>query len=81
MLRADFGVRIFRGWTIHAVAPSGAYEMEWIAKALRNPNARITDVVYLLYFYEPNTVRRKRPREETDNWNRLATVIGCALSA
>jgi hypothetical protein len=55
--------------------------MEWIAKALRNPNARITDVVYLLYFYEPNTVRRKRPREETDNWNRLATVIGCALSA
>ena len=81
MLRADFGVGIFRGWTIHAVAPSGAYEMEWIAKALRNPNARITDVVYLLYFYEPNTVRRKRPREETDNWNRLATVIGSALSA
>ncbi|MFZ0503544.1 MAG: hypothetical protein WAM44_07525 [Chthoniobacterales bacterium] len=24
--------------------------MEWIARALRNPNARITGVVYLLYF-------------------------------
>jgi hypothetical protein len=36
---------------------------------------------FCFYFYEPNTVRRKRPREETANWNRLATVIGSALSA
>jgi PadR family transcriptional regulator PadR len=32
-------------------------------------------------FYELTAAGRKRLREETDNWNRLATAIGCALGA
>ena len=32
-------------------------------------------------FYELTVAGRKRLREETDNWNRLATAIGCALGA
>jgi len=32
-------------------------------------------------FYELTAAGRKRLREETDNWNRLATAIGSALSA
>ena len=32
-------------------------------------------------FYELTAAGRKRLREETDNWNRLATAIGCALAA
>jgi len=31
-------------------------------------------------FYELTTAGRARLREETDNWNRLATAIGAALS-
>src|SRR6201984_331035 len=27
-------------------------------------------------FYEPTAAGRKRPRQETENWNRLATAIG-----
>jgi PadR family transcriptional regulator, regulatory protein PadR len=32
-------------------------------------------------FYELTTPGRKRLREETANWNRLATAIGAALAA
>ena len=32
-------------------------------------------------FYELTVAGRKRLREETENWNRLATAIGSALSA
>ena len=32
-------------------------------------------------FYELTTVGRKRLREETQGWNRLATAIGSALAA
>jgi transcriptional regulator len=32
-------------------------------------------------FYELTAAGRKRLREETDNWNRLANAIGAALSA
>jgi PadR family transcriptional regulator PadR len=32
-------------------------------------------------FYELTTLGRKRLREETDGWNRLAAAIGTALSA
>src|SRR5258708_40252970 len=32
-------------------------------------------------FYELTSAGRKRLREETDNWNRLATAIGTALGA
>ena len=32
-------------------------------------------------FYELTAAGRKRLREETDNWNRLATAIGSALAA
>jgi PadR family transcriptional regulator PadR len=32
-------------------------------------------------FYELTTARRKRLREETENWNRLANAIGTALGA
>ena|SRR5277367_5289281 len=32
-------------------------------------------------FYELTVGGRKRLQEETDGWNRLATAIGCALSA
>ena len=32
-------------------------------------------------FYELTAAGRKRLREETENWNRLATAIGAALSA
>src|SRR5947199_7069921 len=32
-------------------------------------------------FYELTPLGRKRLREETANWNRLATAIGCALAA
>src|SRR6201988_2450536 len=32
-------------------------------------------------FYELTAAGRKRLREETKNWNRLATAIGSALSA
>jgi transcriptional regulator len=32
-------------------------------------------------FYELTAAGHKRLREETDNWNRLATAIGAALSA
>jgi hypothetical protein len=36
---------------IHMVAVHGGQEMmEWVARALRNPHARVTGVVYLLYF-------------------------------
>jgi hypothetical protein len=33
-----------------SVSEEGYEVMEWIARALRNPNARITGAVYLLYF-------------------------------
>lgn len=32
-------------------------------------------------FYELTAAGRKRLREETENWNRLATAIGSALAA
>jgi PadR family transcriptional regulator len=32
-------------------------------------------------YYELTAAGRKRLREETDNWNRLATAIGAALAA
>ena len=32
-------------------------------------------------FYELTAAGRKRLREETNNWNRLATAIGAALAA
>jgi PadR family transcriptional regulator PadR len=32
-------------------------------------------------FYELTVAGRKRLRQETDNWNRLATAIGTALGA
>ena len=32
-------------------------------------------------FYELTTAGRKRLREETEGWNRLATAIGSALAA
>ena len=32
-------------------------------------------------FYELTAAGRKRLREETENWNRLATAIGAALAA
>ena len=32
-------------------------------------------------FYELTAAGRKRLREETDSWNRLATAIACALRA
>jgi transcriptional regulator len=32
-------------------------------------------------FYELTAAGRKRLREETANWNRLAAAIGCALGA
>jgi PadR family transcriptional regulator, regulatory protein PadR len=32
-------------------------------------------------YYELTAAGRKRLREETDNWNRLAAAIGAALSA
>lgn len=32
-------------------------------------------------FYELTTAGRKRLKEETESWNRLATAIACALSA
>jgi len=32
-------------------------------------------------FYELTAAGRGRLREETDNWNRLATAIGSALAA
>ena len=32
-------------------------------------------------FYELTAAGRRRLREETDNWNRLATAIGAALAA
>jgi transcriptional regulator len=32
-------------------------------------------------FYELTAAGRRRLREETDNWNRLATAIGAALGA
>jgi transcriptional regulator len=32
-------------------------------------------------FYELTATGRKRLREETNNWNRLATAIGAALAA
>src|ERR1700757_2072294 len=32
-------------------------------------------------FYELTAAGRRRLREETDNWNRLATAIGSALAA
>jgi transcriptional regulator len=32
-------------------------------------------------FYELTTLGRKRLREETDGWNRLAAAIGSALAA
>jgi PadR family transcriptional regulator, regulatory protein PadR len=32
-------------------------------------------------FYELTATGRERLREETDNWNRIATAIGSALSA
>jgi DNA-binding PadR family transcriptional regulator len=31
-------------------------------------------------FYELTAAGRRRLREETDNWNRLATAIGTALA-
>ena len=51
MLRAEIGSGLFRGRDVRDVAPPGGCEMvQWAKKALRNPNARITGVVYLLYF-------------------------------
>lgn len=32
-------------------------------------------------FYELTVAGRKRLREETNNWNRLASAIGCALGS
>jgi PadR family transcriptional regulator PadR len=32
-------------------------------------------------FYELTAAGRKRLREETNNWNRLASAIGCALGS
>src|ERR1700752_4918253 len=56
---------------LHRLVRQGLLKASW-GTAENNRRAK---------FYELTVAGRKRLREETKGWNRLATAIGCALAA